>query len=75
MVTKTETKTKCDVKDCKNNANFFLPSKARSGKFFLCEACYECIVNEAMKRRTPKSPKNAIKKAIDNKEAGNGTIN
>ncbi len=74
MVIKTETKTKCDVKDCKNNASFFVPSKARNGKFFLCKSCYENIVEQAMKARTPRSPKNAIKKAIDKKEVGNGTI-
>jgi hypothetical protein len=69
MITKlTEEKIKCDMKDCKNMASFSLPSKGKVGRYFLCKDCLEKLVEEVMAVRTPKSPKNTIKKIIDNKE-------
>ena len=69
MITKLNVeKVTCDVKDCKNIASFCLPSKGKAGRFFVCADCLEKIVKEAMAARTPKSPKNTIKKIIENKE-------
>lgn len=69
MLTKTTLKTKCDVYDCKNLADYYLPAKGKIGKFFLCADCLKKLIEEAELRRPPKSPKNTIKKIIDNKEA------
>lgn len=72
MITKISAqKVRCDVKDCKNSAEFCLPSKGKVGKFFLCRNCLDKLVGQAMAFRTPKSPKNTIKKIIDEKEVAN----
>lgn len=68
MIYPTTDKTKCDIKDCKNNAEFYLLAKGRSGKFFLCKDCLEKLYKSLLTHRTPKSPKNTIKKIIDEKE-------
>ena len=65
MLTNTTVKTKCDVKDCKNPAEFAFETKGRQGRCYLCEACLEQLLNEGRKLRVPKSPKNAIKKQLD----------
>ncbi len=67
MITKTTDKTKCDVKDCKNAAGYCIPAKGRTGKFFLCSACFNKLCEEVLRTVTPKSPKNTIKKIIDKK--------
>ncbi len=72
MITKiSQQKVRCDVKDCKYAAEFCLPSKGKVGKFFLCRNCLDKLVGQAMAFRTPKSPKNTIKKIIDEKEVAN----
>lgn len=67
MIYSTTEKTKCDVKDCKNNATCYIPVKGRVGKTFLCDECRDKLYKEAVSARTPKSPKNTIKKIIDKK--------
>lgn len=67
MITKTADKTKCDVKDCKNLAVYYIPAKGRTGKFFLCSDCFKKLCSEVLRTVTPKSPKNTIKKIIDKK--------
>lgn len=67
MISVSTEKIKCDVKDCKNMAAYSLPSKGRVGKFFLCKGCFEQLCKDALALRTPKSPKNTIKKMIDKK--------
>ena len=62
MIEKTTAKTKCDVKDCKNAAEFAFETKGRQGRCFLCRPCYETLLDEGRKLRVPKSPCNAIKK-------------
>lgn len=69
MITKTTIKTKCDVADCRNLATCYVVAKGKSGKFFLCSDCLNKIVAEASERHPPKSPKNAIRKMIEQKEA------
>ena len=64
------TKSKCDIKDCKNDASYFFAVKGRFGKFFICKECLNKIINKALALRTPKSPKNTIKKIIDSKAQG-----
>ncbi len=68
MLQKTETKTKCDVRDCKNLAVCFIPSKGRPGRFYLCKDCVDALCKSVISARTPKSPKNTIKKIIDQKQ-------
>ncbi len=68
MITPTTAKTKCDVKDCKNMAEFYIPSKGKVGKFFLCKDCCEKLCKCALEKHTPKSPKSTIKRMIDKKE-------
>ena len=69
MLTPTSLKTKCDVMDCKNLATCYLPCKGKVGKFFLCADCLQKLLANAQNRRPPKSPKNTIKRMIDEKEA------
>lgn len=68
LVTKTEAKVKCDLRDCKNDASYCVFGKGRIGRFYLCKQCLDDIVANVVKSRTPKSPKNTIKKIIDEKE-------
>jgi len=69
MLTKTNVKIKCDVADCRNLATCFVAAKGKSGKFFLCDECLKKIATDPNLRHPPKSPKNAIKKMIEQKEA------
>ena len=65
MVTKTVTKVRCDVRDCKNVAEYTFEIKGRQGKFFICRECLETLIDEGRKLRVPKSPKNVIKKQLE----------
>ena len=65
MIAKTTVKTKCDVRDCKNAAEYAFETKGRQGRCFLCKDCLEQLLNEGRKLRVPKSPQNAIKKQQD----------
>ena len=65
MITKTTATTKCDVKDCKNVAEFAFETKGRQGRCYLCRPCLEQLLDEGRKLRVPKSPCNAIKKQLD----------
>lgn len=67
MIFSTTVKTKCDVKDCKNDAKYFFPAKTRNGKFFLCNDCLNGICADGRSLCVPKSPQNAIKRQIDKK--------
>lgn len=70
IIFESATKNKCDVKDCKNEASYFFAVKGRWGKFFICKNCLDVIANRAITFRTPKSPKNTIKKIMDGKMQG-----
>lgn len=59
--------TKCDMRDCKNDAQYFVPVKGRVGKFFICPQCLEQLSVEGRAITTPKSPKNTIKKQMERK--------
>lgn len=67
MLTTVKNKTKCDVKDCKNDAAYFFPTKGRVGKCFICAKCLEALTAQERALRVPKSPKNAIKKQLERK--------
>ena len=69
MITKITNKTKCDVKDCKNDATYFFATKGRVGKCFLCSKCLAELIAQgtAVSVRVPKSPKNTIKKQMERK--------
>lgn len=67
MIFQTTENTKCDVKDCKNNAAFFVPAKGRPGRFYICRECFEKLCGDVLHTVTPKSPKNTIKKIIEQK--------
>ena len=71
MLKPTTLKTKCDVMDCKNLAACYLPAKGKSGKFFLCDSCLHQLAASIDGRRPPKSPKNTIKRKIEEKETEN----
>ncbi|MCM1043394.1 MAG: hypothetical protein NC350_04220 [Corallococcus sp.] len=58
----------CDVKNCKNYAKYVFPSKGLSAKFYICQDCVQSLLENYGKMSTPKSPKNAIKKAIEKHE-------
>lgn len=64
-------KTKCDVKDCKNDAQFYFAVKGIRGKFFICGHCLDKLADDVKSARVPKSPQNAIKRKIDIKQKEN----
>ncbi len=61
MLQNVTTKTKCDVRNCKNNAAYNFEIKGR-GKCFLCADCLEELFAEYRAHTVPKSPQNIIKK-------------
>ena len=69
MLTTITHKTKCDAKDCKNDAAYYFATKGRVGKCFLCSKCLGELTAQGMTLsvRVPKSPKNAIKKQMERK--------
>ena len=71
MLTPITNKTKCDVKDCKNDADYQFATKGRAGKCFLCSKCLEQLSSQGMALRAPKSPKNTIKRKMEMKSEEN----
>lgn len=67
MLTTITNKTKCDVKDCKNDAVYFFATKGRVGKCFLCSDCLAKLSTQGRTLSVPKSPKNAIKRQMERK--------
>ena len=65
MLTPITNKTKCDVRDCKSDAEYQFSTKGRTGRCFLCSKCLEEMIAEARTIRVPKSPKNTIKKKME----------
>ncbi len=55
----------CDMHCCTNKAEYYFETKGRLGRFFVCKDCMATLLADYKQRTTPKSPKNAIKKAID----------
>ena len=58
-------KTKCDVRDCKNDADYQFATKGRAGKCFLCKKCLAELTAQGKTLSVPKSPQNAIKKKME----------
>lgn len=71
MIYPATSKTKCDVKNCKNDAAYYFEIKGAFAKCFLCKSCYERIADEAARSRAPKSPQNTIKRKQEEKRSGN----
>ena len=69
MIYKVTGKTKCDVRNCKNDAAYAFDVKGISGKCFLCAGCLAALSADCRALTVPKSPKNAIKKRLDRAEA------
>ena len=67
MLTPITNKTKCDVRDCKNDAEFSFATKGRAGKCFLCSNCLTELTAQGRTLRVPKSPKNTIKMKMEQK--------
>ena len=67
MLNKINAKTKCDVRGCKNNAEFQFDTKGRNGKCFLCAECVANLCADGRARLVHKSLQNTIKKHIDKK--------
>ena len=65
MLTPITNKTQCDVRDCKNDAEYFYAIKGRTGKCFLCSSCLAELSTQARTVTVPKSPKNTIKKKME----------
>lgn len=65
MLTQITTKTKCDARDCKNDAEYQFATKGRVGRCFLCGHCLEALTAEGKAFRVPKSPQNTIKKKME----------
>ena len=65
MIEKNLYRVTCDVKNCKNIADFCFSAKGRGGKFYLCKGCLQQMADDNSKLIVPKSPKNAIKKAME----------
>ena len=67
MLTTITNTTKCDMRDCKNDAQYFVQVKGRVGKCFFCPQCLAELSVEGRVLTTPKSPKNTIKKQMERK--------
>lgn len=67
MIEKTKYQLTCDAKGCKNTAEYCFAVKGRVGQVHLCAQCVKHLGNDCAKIRTPKSPQNAIKKAMEDK--------
>ena len=71
MLTQISNKTKCDVRDCKNDAEFQFAVKGR-GRCCLCNKCLAELAAQGRTVTVPKSPKNTIKRKMEMKsEEGN----
>lgn len=68
MIISTTAKQKCDVHNCKNDAQVFFAVKGRFGRCYLCRDCLNKLASEAVAASTPKSPKNTIKRLADTRE-------
>ncbi len=66
MLIDNQYQVNCDVRNCTNKAQYLVETKGRLGRFFVCKQCLDTMLAEYAKHTTPKSPKNAIKKAMDN---------
>ena len=71
MLTQLTTKTKCDVRDCVNLAEYQFAVKGRVGRCFICSKCLEQLSKELSALRVPRSPKNTIRKKMELKEQEN----
>ena len=71
MLTPITNKTKCDVKDCKNDADYQFATKGRAGKCFLCLKCLAELATQGKTVTVPKSPQNTIKRKMDMKSEEN----
>jgi hypothetical protein len=70
MIEKNIYRVTCDCKGCKNIAQHVFPAKGRLGKFYICDACLSKLSMDyeaAKGTKCPKSPKNAIKRIMDDK--------
>ena len=65
MLTPITNKTKCDVRDCKNDAEYQFATKGRTGKCFICSRCLSELSAQGRTVTVPKSPKNTIKKKME----------
>ncbi len=72
MICKVTSKTKCDVKNCKNDADFYFEVKGISGRCFVCAKCLERLRDDAPSKPTPKSPANTIKRKLAERAKENG---
>lgn len=68
MIISTTAKQKCDVYNCKNDAEVFFAVKGRLGRCYLCRDCLNKLTAEVLDKTVPKSPKNTIKRLAENRE-------
>ncbi|MBO5772493.1 MAG: hypothetical protein J6R37_01665 [Clostridia bacterium] len=64
MITKSTYKTTCDVKNCRNIAEYCFETKGKMGKTYLCRECLEKIIRFGVENKKVKSVVNAVKKAM-----------
>ena len=67
MIFETQHKTACDVKNCRNTAEFYLPRK----DYFAAGSIFAAVAPEnwaeELAPRAPKSPKSVIKRKMEEK--------
>ncbi len=68
MVSQINTKVSCDMVGCKNKAVYAVPLKGRGSALYLCAECLDKLGRAFNAVRVPKSPKNTIRKAMENRE-------
>ncbi|MBQ2723404.1 MAG: hypothetical protein IJF72_01985 [Clostridia bacterium] len=64
MITKTTYKTSCDVKNCRNTADYCFETKGKMSRTYLCKECLAKIVQFGTQETKVKSVVNAVKKAM-----------
>lgn len=65
MIERNIYRVTCDIKNCKNTAKYVLPVKGRASRMYICEQCLKDLADDYKALVVPKSPKNAIKKRMD----------
>lgn len=64
LLQKNNAKVQCDVRNCKNVANYYFETKGRVGRCYLCADCYNQLA-PSNSEKAPPSPQNTIKRKME----------
>ena len=67
---KCEAKVTCDMESCKNLAEYSFAVKGRTKRWMVCGECLKKMYSDISGVLVPDSPKNRIKRIMDQTEKG-----